>query len=194
MIVKYPIYRWNIISSIKTNFDKNRFFNLWLNIVAIKEQLLHLTLFGVVELHYLHYWHLTSVLSIWCRWVALLALLGKLRQQRCFSILPSKKKKERKKEKKREYTACGWTLNPVMVAHSALKDRQISAGLGRDKERAGRWAVLIQPQVIGKSKYQSHRQPDFDVDMHGNDPYIERTNFARVLQPKSRVFFFWRNS
>ena len=56
--------------------DKNRFFNLWLNIVAINEQLLHLTLFGVVELHYLHYWHLTSVLSIWCRWVALLALLA----------------------------------------------------------------------------------------------------------------------
>ena len=67
------------------------------------------------------------------------------------------KKEKRKKEgkKKKEYTACGWTLNPVMVAHSALKDRQISAGLGRDKERAGRWAVLIQPQVIGKSKYQS---------------------------------------
>ena len=55
-------------------------------------------------------------------------------------------------------------LNAVMVAHSPLKDRQISAGLGQGNG-VGRWAVLIQPQVIGKSKYQSHRQPDFDVDM-----------------------------
>ena len=45
-------------------------------------------------------------------------------------------------------------LNAVMVAHSPLKDRQISAGLGQGNG-VGRWAVLIQPQVIGKSKYQS---------------------------------------
>ena len=75
------------------------------------------------------------------------------------------KKEKRKRRKKKGVHGMWVDLNAVMVAHSPLKDRQISAGLGRDKERAGRLAVLIQPQVIGKSKYHSHRQPDFDVDM-----------------------------